>query len=429
MQERILKNFKDNIVPNMWKSDSGKKKLKTVEDVVQCKVCCGCGACTVACPVHCIEFVYGNRFNYPKIDSEQCIQCGKCLEVCPSAFLLEGTEPGFLDEPAKASYDCHLIHSKDEGIRLDSSSGGFITGMILHLMDKGLVDGGIVATCEGENALVAQSFIATDRESLLSARASKYAPVSSCAALGEVLERPGRYVFVGTPCMVQALRRLQKLLPELEERVVLAVALVCAGMASRLATKAYIEGDGGVNSVDVRRICYRGDGWPGRFRVFGENDELLMDRPYLGGSLIHVVGRDHYLRCWNCLDHWGWFADIAVSDPWTEQMVENERKGKSAIMVRTERGRDAVASAIGSGDMIAEAITIEDMLGYNKHLVIDSEHSRHAWMSVYQLIFFGRLKNPMAIVKSLVRKKGIGLMTSLKARLNKEYYEGEKHVK
>ncbi|GAH66299.1 unnamed protein product [marine sediment metagenome] len=110
-------------------------------------------------------------------------------------------------------------------------------------------------------------------------------------------------------------------------------------------------------------------------------------------------------------------------------MVENEHKGKSAIMVRTEQGKDAVASAIGSGDMIAEAITIEDMLGYNKHLVIDSEHSRHAWMSVYQLIFFGRLKNPMAIVKSLVRKKSIGLMTSLKARLNKEYYEGEKHVK
>ncbi|HLB73756.1 MAG TPA: Coenzyme F420 hydrogenase/dehydrogenase, beta subunit C-terminal domain, partial [Sedimentisphaerales bacterium] len=356
--------------------------------VVKKKACCGCGGCTVICPASCIELVYGERYNYAQVDARECIKCGKCLEVCPGAFLLAGTDPGFCDEPAKESYDCRLICAADDAIRLDASSGGFITGLILHLMDKGLVDGGIVAKCEGEKPLVAKSFIATDRESLLSARGSKYAPVSSCTALTEVLERPGRYVFVGTPCMVQALRRLQKLMPKLNDRVVLAVAMVCSGMASRLSTKAYIE-QSGVNPADVRRICYRGGGWPGRFRIFGEKDVLLTDRPYLDGAPIRAVAPDHYLRCWNCMDHWGRFADIAVSDPWTQEMIENERKGKSAIMVRTERGRDAVASAIDSGDMIAESITVEDMLGYNKHLVIDSEHARHGWMAGYQLLFFG----------------------------------------
>jgi hypothetical protein len=34
----------------------------------------------------------------------------------------------------------------------------------------------------------------------------------------------------------------------------------------------------------------------------------------------------------------------------------------------------AAASAIDSGDMIADSITVKDMLGYNKYLVIDSEH-------------------------------------------------------
>jgi len=64
--------------------------------------------------------------------------------------------------------------------------------------EEGSVDGAVVARCEGENSLVAESFIATDRDSLLRARGSKYAPVSSCTTLGEVLRRPGRYVFVGT---------------------------------------------------------------------------------------------------------------------------------------------------------------------------------------------------------------------------------------
>lgn len=390
--------------------------------VINMKVCCGCGACSVICPAGCIEFVYGERYNFPRIDAERCLGCGKCLEVCPSAFLLKGTEPGFSDDVTNASYDCYLIHSRDDEIRLDAASGGFITGMILHLMDKGLADGGIVARCEGQQPLVAESFIATDRESLLSARASKYAPVSSCTVLAEVLKRPGRYVFVGTPCTIEALTKAQELLPKLRDRIILKISLVCAGMASRLSTKAYIEEDGGVNIADVRRICYRGNGWPGRFRVFGEGGRLLMDRPLLGGSLIHVVPRDHYLRCWNCLDHWGRFADIAVSDPWTDDMVKNERKGRSAIMIRTKRGKEAVASAIDSGNMIADSITVKDMLGYNKHLVIDSEHHRHGWMAGYQLLFFGRLKYLIPVLGILLRRKRVGLMTTLKTRLSRKYY-------
>jgi len=376
----------------------------------------------VICPASCIEFVYGIRYNYPKVDTERCIHCGRCLEVCPSAFLLRGTDPGFSDDVKKVSYDCYLIHSKDDGIRLDASSGGFITGLILHLMDKGLADGGIVARCEGQHPLVTESFIAIDKESLLSARASKYTPVSSCAVLADVLKRPGRYVFVGTPCMIEALTKLQELLPKLQEQIILKIGLVCSGMASRLSTKTYIEKDGGVNIKDVHRVCYRGNGWPGRFRVFGESGRILMDRPYLGGSLVHVVSRDHYLRCWNCLDHWGYFADIVVSDPWANETFRTESKGRSAVMFRTERGKEVIASAIDAGDIIADPITMKEMLGYNKGLIIDSNHALHGWMAWYQLLFFGRVRYLGYVLGNLLRRKRVGLKTTLKARLSSKYY-------
>ncbi len=374
------------------------------------------------CPVSCIQMRYGQRFNFPVIDAERCVECGKCLEVCPSEFLLRGIDPGFVDEPAKASHDCYLIHAKDDAVRVDAASGGFITGLILHLMAKGQVDGGIVARCEGRDPLVAESFIATDRDALLSARASKYAPVSNCTVLREVLTRPGRYAFVGTPCMIQAVTRLQDRVPVLKERITLLIGLVCAGMASRVGTKAYIEQEGKVNMADVRRICYRGGGWPGRFRVFGEGGRLLMDRPLLGGSLIHVVPKDHYLRCWNCLDPWAKFADIVVSDPWTEEMIKTERKGRSAIMIRTDRGGQAVASAVDCGDLVADRITVGEMLGYNRHLVIGPDHARHGWMAGCQVVFFGRMKHLMRVLADSIRGRRIGLKTIVRARTKKQYY-------
>lgn len=177
-----------------------------------------------------------------------------------------------------------------------------------------------------------------------------------------------------------------------------------------------------MNIQDVRRICYRGNGWPGRFRVFGENDKLLFDRPLIGGSLNHVVPYDHYLRCRNCLDHWGLFADIVVSDPWTGEMVGTEKKGWSAIMIRTSQGKEAVGSAVDSGDLISRSITVNDMLGYNKHLVVDSQHKRHRWMAAYQLLFFGRLRHLSNVFVSVLRGKRTGLVTTFRARFCKQYY-------
>jgi coenzyme F420 hydrogenase subunit beta len=399
-----------------------KYKVKSIAVVVKNKICSACGACTVICPASCIDFIYGQRYNFPKVDSNKCSKCGKCLQVCPSSFLLNGIDPGFIDEPLKRPYDCFLIHTKDDQLRLNAASGGFITGIILHMMDKGYADGGIVTKCEGDNPLVAESFIALDRASVLSACGSKYAPVSSCTVLREVMAKPGRYVFVGTPCMVEGLTRLQKFLPLLKQRIVLTISFTCAGMASRLATKAYIEKDGGVDVKDIRRISYRGNGWPGRFRVFGENNKLLMDKPLIGGSLTHLVGKDHYLRCYNCLDHWAHYADIVVSDPWSERMINNEKKGWSAVMVRTERGQKAVASAINGGDFIAETISVSEMATYNRHLLIDARHERHSWMAAYQLFFFRRVKYLLPLLQCLLKKKLIGLRTTLRTRLDKKYY-------
>lgn len=45
--------------------------------------CCGCSACFAICPVKAIQMVADQEgFLYPTIDSEKCICCYKCLQVC-----------------------------------------------------------------------------------------------------------------------------------------------------------------------------------------------------------------------------------------------------------------------------------------------------------------------------------------------------------
>ncbi len=238
----------------------------------------------------------------------------------------------------------------------------------------------------------------------------------------EILQRPGRYVFVGTPCMIEGLAKLQAMFPVLKERIVLTVGLVCAGMASRLSTRSYIEKDGHVNIQNVALIQYRGGGWPGRFRVFAEDGKLLMDRPLIGGSLVHVVGKDHYLRCENCLDHWGHFADIVVSDPWTPEMVNTEKKGWSAVMIRTDRGKHAFDSVAASGALEVSTIDVAQMLAFNRHLCMAPAHLRHSWMALYQLIVRHRWRWLGDVLYRAIRGRLVGIRTTLRARYAEPYY-------
>ena len=46
--------------------------------------CCGCGACSNACPKGCIIMKADTEgFLYPQIDKSKCVNCGKCRKVCP----------------------------------------------------------------------------------------------------------------------------------------------------------------------------------------------------------------------------------------------------------------------------------------------------------------------------------------------------------
>ena len=58
----------------------------------------------------------------------------------------------------------------------------------------------------------------------------------------------------------------------------------------------------------------------------------------------------------------------------------------------------------------------------DEHLVVGPGHPRHGWMAGYQLMFFRRLRYLWMVLASVVRRKRVGLRTTLKARADKKYY-------
>lgn len=182
--------------------------------------CTGCSACISTCPVNAIEMKIDiNGFRYPYIKEERCIHCGKCDKVCPSVNHMSG-----LTNIEKQS--AYIAVSKDNSIRLASSSGGAFTEICRSYGSDNLVVFGATFSMEG----VEHTYIeGLEKLSLL--RKSKYIQSDMkdmYQKAKECLEQGKKVVFSGTPCQIAGLRNYCGR----EYDNLLCIDLVCHGVGS-----------------------------------------------------------------------------------------------------------------------------------------------------------------------------------------------------
>lgn len=76
--------------------------------------CVGCGVCYSSCSIGAIKMNEDKMgFYSPVIDIDSCIHCNTCVRVCP-----ENQEYG------EHEVRCYAVQNSNEGIRLNSTSGG-----------------------------------------------------------------------------------------------------------------------------------------------------------------------------------------------------------------------------------------------------------------------------------------------------------------
>lgn len=342
--------------------------IDQLSDVVDWRLCLGCGACAYICPdrrVNLLDFeAEGIR---PVVAGADCGQCRDCLDVCPgvrsdysvvanevarmsnraAAAVVPGVDAAFIKEwgPVTGIWEGHAA---DEEIRFKGSSGGALTALAAYCLEVLGMHGVLHIAQDEKDPLRNRTQLSRTRAELLAAAGSRYAPASVGNGLGLVEQAPSPCVIIGKPSEIAAVENARRMRPQLDARVGVTLSFFCAETPATRGT-AELARQMGVPPTELGRLRYRGHGWPGHFA------------PHRRGE-TRPAGQMTYRESWSFLqayrpwathqwpDGAGELADISCGDPWYEE-PDGKNPGSSLIVARTARGRTIVEGAMRAGHL------------------------------------------------------------------------------
>ena len=337
-------------------------RIRSVQDVVDYRLCIGCGAC-----VHVVGSSVGRMVDIPEVGLRPSFsrpltaqENDEALRVCPGVQV----ETGRRDEPDDVAFDHHQAgrglavweaHAADPAIRAAGSSGGCITALSLYCLENMGVDFVSHSAMHETEPWRNRNVISRTRTELLRGCGSRYGPSSPCLSLHAYEKEDEVGVFVGKPCDAVAVALTLKQKPELAQRIAAVITFFCAGTPSSGASLELVRRHG-LERGEIDSVRYRGDGWPGRFRATDRSGDERVSLSYENSWAELQSSRG--LRCQLCADGMGEAADIACGDAW-HRHADDGNPGLSVVIARTRRGLEIVEGAIRAGYLTAESAGVE----------------------------------------------------------------------
>lgn len=369
---------------------SRQKQLINVVDIASWRLCIGCGACVCACPEDRLRLYdvleEGIR---PFLEERGCDHCGKCVEVCPGYTIVHPNAlmKGELGEEIHEGFGAILEiwegYAVDEEIRFHGSSGGLVSALAMYCMEKEGMYATIHTGIEPDKPWKNKTVMSKSRSDLLGRTGSRYSPASPCDGLKKIESSPSPCVFIGKPCDVVGTRMSQAARSELDRKIGVSIAFFCAGTPSTMGLLDLLKG------LDVKLDCineirFRGRGWPGKFTVkMNGNANTIQEISYM--ESWGFLQRYRPYRCHLCPDGTGEFADLSCGDPWYRGVPENET-GYSLVLVRTEKGKKILHSAIEAGYVCLKQVNPKVLVDSQENLL---QKRRAIWGRTLVMGLFG----------------------------------------
>ena len=300
-----------------------------------------------------------------------CIGCGSCAAVKGSPFVVSMNDEGYYhavgsdsslssvcpfadgslnedilgrklfgdiahDEYLGYHLESYAGSVKKEPYRMRGTSGGMATWLSVVLLEESLVDYVIHVKPSSDPSVLFSYGISSTKEEIIEGASSKYYPVEMSKVLEIVRDRPGRYLLVGVPCFIKAVRLLSEKEPLFKERIVFTIGIVCGHLKSDRFAKS-IGWELGVHPSSLKSIEFRKKlaGHPASYfgvSVVGDDSiiEAPMD-PLIVSDWGHGLFR--YQSCDYCDDVLAETADVTFGDAWLPE-YEGDYRGNSIIVVR-----------------------------------------------------------------------------------------------
>jgi len=294
------------------------------------ELCLECQSCVVSCPYDSLEMAK----NSPVLRGE-CKNCGLCMTRCPQFFrnrkeseriFKKENNPGTLGSYKNA----FSARSKAQKIFKSAQDGGTITTILYNLLDDGFIDGAIV-TGEGSEPWKPKGRLVTEKEDLLNYEGTIYSLSPIIQTLKEASEKSKKrkLAIVGTPCQVQALRRMEvgkELSKKLISNIKLIIGLFCMESYPYEKVVDTVEKKLNLKIEDITKFDIK----KGKF--IAETEKKKEKIP------VKEMKPLMYSFCETCLDFSSKLADLSIGNVGAPE-------NHNVILSRTEIGEDALKIA------------------------------------------------------------------------------------
>ncbi len=330
-------------------------------EIIKTGKCVYCGACGAFCTN--IKFDFEKEIPIEDGSCKDVNTCrdgfGLCYNICPKTGI-DQIPISLLDKWVFGKeYNGILGHYIDiVSVRLTDKAkemlpieAGPITALLTTAMDAGLVDCSIVT--EKDENFRPFPMIATNSKELFESVGYKPSQSPTLSLVGDAINKEFTDIgIVGTPCQIQALRKMQnhpRFDFEAFDLVTLAIGTFCFGTYyNQLLSESFKQYD--VIPREISKISTDKNNF--KMKIIANNTPKEIPLNFIYDNAIRNA-------CFSCSDYTASFADISVGNVGSEE-------GWRTLIIRTEKGKQIYELAIEKGILDQKSLTKD-----NEELVLD----------------------------------------------------------
>jgi coenzyme F420 hydrogenase subunit beta len=313
-----------------------------IEDVQKPGLCHRCGGCVTFCTAinyGALELDSEGKPRYA--DEAKCIECGLCYTICPEIDELdaETRKSSGWRAPIGRVIETSIARATDSRIRQKATDGGVVTALLVHLFKRGRIDGAIVTKpagpfqrlpflAETEKDITDAAGFSFDTSHGMTSYSDYYLTYSQVKEFDPLIKKGlQRVAFVGTPCQINAVRRMQSLGIIPSDSIKFCLGLFCSGnFVFGKKEQEKLGRIGGFKFKDVKKINIK--------------EELIVHLKS-GQKKIMMLEELEFMKrfaCYFCPDYAAEYADISFGGIGSEE-------GWTTVITRTPVGRAIFADA------------------------------------------------------------------------------------